>query len=55
MNDPGEVAQAFHSLLADGGRFAGHFEQIVFGIPDRGPDSATRDAFTRAFAGQLQP
>ncbi|MFI8004816.1 TIGR02452 family protein [Streptomyces sp. NPDC086010] len=55
MNDPAEVAGAFHALLTDGGRFAGHFEQIVFGIPDRDPDSATRAAFTRAFADQLQP
>ncbi|MFC9247512.1 TIGR02452 family protein [Streptomyces sp. NPDC057136] len=54
-NDPAEVAGAFHALLSDGGRFAGHFEQIVFGILDRSPDSAARAAFTRTFAGQLQP
>ncbi|MFE7750154.1 TIGR02452 family protein [Streptomyces sp. NPDC057428] len=54
MNEPGEVAEAFHSLLADGRRFAGHFERIVFGIPGRDPDSAVRAAFTRVFAGQLQ-
>ncbi|MEV8229161.1 TIGR02452 family protein [Streptomyces sp. NPDC079167] len=55
MNDPAEVAGAFRALLTDGGRFAGHFEQIVFGVPDRDPDSAVRAAFTRAFGGQLQP
>ncbi|QNE73549.1 TIGR02452 family protein [Streptomyces finlayi] len=55
QNDPADVAGAFHTLLGAGGRFAGHFEQIVFGILDRGPDSATRAAFTRTFAGQRQP
>jgi uncharacterized protein (TIGR02452 family) len=63
QNDPAEVAGAFRALLADGGRFAGHFEQIVFGILDRTPESAVREAFTRVFAdrtgenrnGQLQP
>lgn len=54
-NDPADVAGAFHTLLADGGRFAGHFDQVVFGILDRDPESATRAAFTRAFAGQRQP
>ncbi|MER6236761.1 TIGR02452 family protein [Streptomyces clavifer] len=55
QNDPAEVAGAFRALLADGGRFAGHFEQIVFGILDRDPDSAVRAAFTRILAPQLQP
>jgi uncharacterized protein (TIGR02452 family) len=55
MNDPAEVAAAFRALLTAGGRFAGHFEQIVFGVPDRDPDSAVRAAFTRAFGAQLQP
>lgn len=55
QNDPAEVAGAFRTLLADGGRFAGHFEQIVFGILDRSPESQIRAAFTRVFAGQLQP
>ncbi|WP_406390172.1 TIGR02452 family protein [Streptomyces sp. NBC_00887] len=55
QNDPAEVAGAFRALLADGGRFAGHFEQIVFGILDRSPESRIRAAFTRVFAGQLQP
>ncbi|MFJ2092826.1 TIGR02452 family protein [Streptomyces sp. NPDC087901] len=48
-NDPAEVAGAFRALLTDGGRFAGHFEQIVFGILDRNEDSPTRAAFDRVF------
>ncbi|MFF3391992.1 TIGR02452 family protein [Streptomyces sp. NPDC002669] len=48
-NDPAEVAGAFRALLLDGGRFAGHFEQIVFGILDRNPGSAIRAAFDRTF------
>lgn len=55
MNDPAEVVSAFRALLRGDGRFAGHFEQIVLGIPDRDPDSAVRAAFTREFGGQLQP
>ncbi|MFI6950133.1 TIGR02452 family protein [Streptomyces sp. NPDC050422] len=54
-NDPAEVAGAFRALLTDGGRFAGHFEQIVFGILDRNDDSPTRSAFERAFAAEGQP
>ncbi|MFI9628937.1 TIGR02452 family protein [Streptomyces sp. NPDC052042] len=54
-NDPEQVARVFRSLLLDGGRFAGHFEQIVFGILDRGPATATRSAFARVFGGQPQP
>ncbi|MEV6260070.1 TIGR02452 family protein [Streptomyces sp. NPDC051784] len=55
MNDPAEVAEAFRAPLTDGGRFAGHFEHIVFGVPDRAPDSAVRVTFTRALTGQRQP
>lgn len=55
MNDPAEVTDAFRVLLSGGGRFAGHFEQIVSGVPDRDPDSAVPAAFARAFGGQLQP
>ncbi|MEV3951927.1 TIGR02452 family protein [Streptomyces halstedii] len=54
-NDPAEVAGAFHTLLAGRGRFAGHFEQVVFGILERGPRFPVRDAFTRVFATQFQP
>ncbi|MGW4036233.1 TIGR02452 family protein [Streptomyces sp. NPDC004778] len=48
-HEPGQVAEAFRALIGDGGRFGGHFEQIVFGILDRNPDSAVRAAFTRTF------
>ncbi|MFS0693053.1 TIGR02452 family protein [Streptomyces nitrosporeus] len=53
-NDPAEVAGAFHGLLCDGGRFAGHFEEVVFGVLDRSPGAAVREAFARVFAAQLQ-
>lgn len=53
-NDPARVAGVFRALLLDGGRFAGHFEQIVFGILDRGPGSATRSAFDQVF-GEEEP
>ncbi|CAM5227660.1 TIGR02452 family protein [Streptomyces griseus] len=49
-NDPAQVAEAFRALLGAGGRFGGHFEQIVFGILDRDPDSAVRAAFARTFS-----
>ena len=48
MNDPAQVAGAFRALLTDGGRFAGHFEQVVFGILDRSRQR-TRNAFARTF------
>ncbi|MGW0858331.1 TIGR02452 family protein [Streptomyces sp. NPDC002690] len=51
QNEPAQVADAFGGLLTDGGRFAGHFEQIVFGILDRAPESATRAAFAARFSG----
>jgi uncharacterized protein (TIGR02452 family) len=54
-NDPAAVAGAFHALLTDGGRFAGHFEQVVFAVLDRTAGAATLGAFRRTFAGQLQP
>ncbi|MFF7340917.1 TIGR02452 family protein [Streptomyces sp. NPDC008163] len=49
-NDPAEVAGAFHALLTGEGRFAGHFEEIVFGILGRDGDSPTRVAFDQVFA-----
>ncbi|MFJ4898095.1 TIGR02452 family protein [Streptomyces sp. NPDC088727] len=55
QNDPVEVAGVFRTLLADGGRFAGHFEQIVFGILDRDGESPTRAAFDRVFEEMGQP
>ncbi|TQK50565.1 uncharacterized protein (TIGR02452 family) [Streptomyces sp. SLBN-118] len=53
-NDPAVVAAAFHALLTGGGRFAGHFEQIVFAVLDRTSDGPTLGAFRRTFAAQLQ-
>ncbi len=55
QNDPTQVATAFRTLLGPGGRFAGAFEHVVFGILDRTAGSVVREAFVRAFAErQLQ-
>ncbi len=54
-NDPGTVADAFHALLTEDGRFAGHFEHVVLAVLDRTPQGSTLEAFRRVFAGQLQP
>ncbi|MER6167687.1 TIGR02452 family protein [Streptomyces violaceorubidus] len=60
-NDPAQVAGAFRTLLGPGGRFAGAFERVAFGILDRTPGGTVRAAFERAFPegagrpGQLQP
>lgn len=51
QNDPAEVAGAFRALLTGGGRFAGHFDEIVFAILDRTRDRATLVAFQRVFSG----
>ncbi|MFI6401986.1 TIGR02452 family protein [Streptomyces sp. NPDC050548] len=48
-HDPAQVAGAFHALLGPGGRFAGAFEHVVFGVLDRTPGATVRDAFVRAF------
>lgn len=50
QNDPAEVAGVFKELITRDGRFAGHFDEIVFGILDRSRDRATLDAFRRVFA-----
>ncbi len=56
QNDPAQVAGAFHGLLSDGGRFAGCFEHVVFGVLDRTRGAVVRGAFERAFrAAQRQP
>ncbi|MFG3200503.1 TIGR02452 family protein [Streptomyces sp. NPDC048192] len=67
QNDPAQVAGAFRALLGPGGRFAGTFEHVVFGVLDRTPGAVVRAAFARAFpeprgltagaprAGQVQP
>ncbi|MFI2372778.1 TIGR02452 family protein [Streptomyces sp. NPDC018833] len=46
-NDPSVVAGAFHALLGPGGRFAGHFDEVVFAILDRTADKGTLGAFRR--------
>ncbi|MFJ8630341.1 TIGR02452 family protein [Streptomyces sp. NPDC093568] len=56
QNDPAQVAGAFRGLLGPGGRFAGAFEHVAFGILDRTPGSPARAAFVRAFPErQVQP
>ncbi|MFD4628293.1 TIGR02452 family protein [Streptomyces sp. NPDC058284] len=50
MNDPAQVAGAFHALLGAGGRFAGQFTHVVFGVLDRTKGAVTRGAFEEAFA-----
>ncbi|WP_405608494.1 TIGR02452 family protein [Streptomyces sp. NBC_01508] len=68
-NDPAQVAGTFRALLVGpsvsegtergAGRFAGHFDQVVFAVLDRTADSATLAAFRRTFAdddpAQRQP
>ncbi|MFF7047312.1 TIGR02452 family protein [Streptomyces griseorubiginosus] len=54
QNDPAQVAGAFRTLLAPGGRFAGVFEHVVFGVLDRTPGAVVRAAFEREFA-ERQP
>ncbi|WP_328393192.1 TIGR02452 family protein [Streptomyces sp. NBC_00390] len=54
-NDPATVAGAFHALLGPGGRFAGHFDEVVFAVLDRTAASSTLGAFRSTFAAQLQP
>ena len=50
QNDPAMVAGSFRDLLGPGGRFEEAFEQVVFGILDRTPGAAIRQAFEDAFA-----
>ncbi|MEU8760246.1 TIGR02452 family protein [Streptomyces sp. NPDC048659] len=54
QNEPADVAGAFKALLTGAGRFAGHFDEVVFGILDRSRERATLAAFRRVF-GQDQP
>ncbi|MFI1712041.1 TIGR02452 family protein [Streptomyces litmocidini] len=49
QNDPADVAGAFKNLLTGDGRFAGHFEEIVFAILDRAQSTPTLTAFHRTF------
>lgn len=48
-NDPAVVAGAFRALLMGEGRFAGHFEEIVFAVLDRSSGTPTLAAFARVF------
>ncbi|MFI6638464.1 TIGR02452 family protein [Streptomyces sp. NPDC050504] len=50
-NDPARVAEAFRALLTGEGRFAAHFDEVVFGILDRAEGTPTLAAFERVFAG----
>ncbi|WP_314408536.1 TIGR02452 family protein [Streptomyces sp. DSM 40484] len=55
-NDPARVASTFATLLGDGGRFAGTFEHVVFGVLDRTRGAVVRGAFEQAFRSvQRQP
>jgi uncharacterized protein (TIGR02452 family) len=55
-NDPAQVAGAFRALLGPGGRFAGTFAHVVFGMLDRTPGAGVRRAFEQVFPeAQLQP
>lgn len=49
MNDPAQVAAAFHAHLTGTGRFAGRFDRVVFGVLDRRDPSPVRAAFAAAF------
>ncbi|MFE9408065.1 TIGR02452 family protein [Streptomyces sp. NPDC006704] len=48
-NDPARVAEAFHGHLTGDGRFAAHFDEVVFAVLDRTRDRTTRGAFADAF------
>ncbi|MFF3691067.1 TIGR02452 family protein [Streptomyces sp. NBC_00390] len=48
-NDPSVVAGAFRALLTGAGRFAGHFDQVVFAVLDRTEYEMTRGAFRLEF------
>ncbi|WP_435190622.1 TIGR02452 family protein [Streptomyces sp. bgisy126] len=47
QNDPEQVAGAFTALLTGDGRFAGHFEEVVFAVLDRASGTPTLAAFAR--------
>lgn len=49
-NDPAQVAGAFHAHLTGGGRFARHFDEVVFAVLDRTAGRATLRAFEEVFA-----
>jgi uncharacterized protein (TIGR02452 family) len=49
-NDPADVAGAFRTLLTGEGRFAGHFDEVVFAVLDRTREERTLAAFRTVFA-----
>lgn len=49
-NDPAQVAEAFRALLGAGGRFAGVFEHVVFGVLDRTRGGVVREAFEKVLS-----
>ncbi|WP_067567566.1 TIGR02452 family protein [Nocardia acidivorans] len=49
-NDPAVVAGVFQALLAERGRFNGHFDEVTFAILDRTPGETTLTAFRTVFA-----
>ncbi|MEU2233919.1 TIGR02452 family protein [Streptomyces vietnamensis] len=53
QNDPAEVAGTFKALLTGEGRFAGHFEEIVFAVLDRSTGTPTLAAFRRVLGDPL--
>ena len=55
-NDPTQVAAAFRGNLADGGRFAGAFDRIVFAVFDKSAGRPNLAAFRGTFGstGTLQ-
>ncbi|MFF6772613.1 TIGR02452 family protein [Streptomyces sp. NPDC012637] len=53
-NDPAEVAGAFKALLTGDGRFARHFDEVVFGVLDRTRDQGTLGAFRRVLGQEDQ-
>ncbi|MFK4144794.1 TIGR02452 family protein [Streptomyces sp. NPDC004065] len=54
-NDPVQVATAFRTLLAPGGRFAAAFDHVVFGVLDRTPGAVVRETFARTFGTLTRP
>lgn len=51
QNDPSQVVGVFRELLV-GGRFTGHFREVVFAVLDRTQGQTTRATFERTFAAE---
>ncbi|MER7110985.1 TIGR02452 family protein [Streptomyces sp. NPDC000229] len=54
-NDPRQVAAAFRDLLTGEGRFARHFDEVVFAVLDRTRGATTLGAFRDTFAAVTAP